>query len=106
MIVPDATGNAQPTCIPGRTIVTNSAIEIRVKTMAYTPCAIVIGNGGVWTGAMYSGTLDDGGDISIYTTQMALPGQWGTGPGGSGGGGAAPGAGKTLGALISQRDVP
>ncbi|MDX2377125.1 hypothetical protein M4I32_09970 [Microbacterium sp. LRZ72] len=101
-IVPDRTADAQPTCTSGSTIETDASIDVRVNTMAYTPCTIRVGQGGVWTGAMYAGTLTDGGDIDIHTHSMALPGQWGAGPGGSGSdaGGAA-----TLGDLLSQRDL-
>jgi hypothetical protein len=78
-------------------------MNVTVKSMMYTPCLIRIGAGGKWTGSMYSGHLQDGGGITIYTSSMALPGQWGTGPGGSG---SSSGGAKTLGTLVSQRDVP
>lgn len=102
-VVPDPVADKAPTCTKGRTIETDAAIDVRVKTMAYTPCAIRIGNGGTWTGAMYAGTLDDGGTVGIHTHSLALPGQWGSGPGGSG---STAGGAKTLGALLSQRDIP
>ncbi|WP_292812707.1 hypothetical protein [Microbacterium sp.] len=101
-VVPDAVADKQPTCVPGRTIETDAYIDIRVKAMAYTPCTLRVGNGGTWTGSMYAGTLDDGGSINIYAHSMALPGQWGAGPGGSG---ATGGGTTTLGALLSQRDI-
>jgi hypothetical protein len=106
-IVPDTTADNSPTCpsagkTPDYKIVTDASISVTVNAMMYTPCVITVGNGGTWTGSMYSGSLNDGGDITIYTSKMALPGQWGTGPGGSGSGATM----AVLGDLISQRDVP
>ncbi|WP_417562881.1 hypothetical protein [Microbacterium sp.] len=107
-IVPDTTIDASPTCLsskkgtPDYKIVTDASISVTVNSMMYTPCDITVGNGGTWTGAMYSGSLNDGGDITIYTSKMALPHQWGTGPGGSGSGATM----QVLGSRLSQRDVP
>lgn len=100
-VVPDPTDDGKPTCSGSRTIETDANINIRVRSMAYTPCEIRVGYGGVWTGAMYAGTLNDGGDIKIYTHPMGLPGQWAPEGGGGGGGG-----GVSLGGLVSRRDVP
>lgn len=104
-VVPDTVANAAPTCpgtsSPDYKIQTDASISVTVHSMMYTPCTITVGNGGTWTGSMYSGSLNDGGDITIYTSKMALPGQWGTGPGGSGSGATV----AVLGSLISQRDV-
>jgi len=108
-IVPDAVKDNKPTC-PATDwsnawdykIESDAYINVTVKAMMYTPCGIRIGSGGTWTGAMYAGDLQDGGDINIYTHLMAVPGQGGTGPGGSGSVGTA----TQLGDLVSQRDVP
>jgi len=103
-VVPDPVNDGKPTCsgsYAGRTIETDAAINLRVRSMAYTPCMVRVGYGGVWTGAMYAGTLDDGGDIRIYTKPMGLPGQWGAAGGGAGGASV-----KSLAELVSQRDVP
>lgn len=110
LIVPDPIADGQPSCNvdvgPGLKdsdkIETDAYVNMRVRTMMYTPCQIDIGNGGVFTGSMYSGDLDDGGEISIHARSMALPGQWGSGSGGSG---ATGGGSPILGALISQRDI-
>jgi len=104
IVVPDPnSSDNKPTCSgssAGRTIETNAAVNVTVKTMAYTPCTIRVGYGGTWNGAMYSGTLDDGGDITLYTTPMGLPGQF------SASNGAPVGAStKTLGDLVTRRDV-
>lgn len=101
IVVPDPnSSDNKPTCSGSRTIETNAAVNVTVKTMAYTPCTIRVGYGGVWTGAMYSGTLDDGGDIKIYTSPMGLPGQFNAVTGGPSGAGT-----KSLGDLVSRRDV-
>lgn len=107
-IVPDVVDDDQPTCPSTNSakawdyqIETDASVNVTVKAMMYTPCKIRIGQGGVWSGSMYGGTLDDGGDIRIYTHPMALPGQWGFGPGGSG---SAPET-TTLGRLVSQHDI-
>lgn len=101
-VVPDPTNDGKPSCSgTAGTIETDAKINILVQAMAYTPCTIRVGYGGVWTGAMYSGSLDDGGDIRIYTKSMGLPGQWGAAIGSPGGASI-----KSLGGLLSQRDVP
>lgn len=107
-VVPDLVDDNQPTCPAADSanawdyqIETDASVNVTVNAMMYTPCKIRIGHGGVWSGSMYGGTLDDGGDIKIYTHAMALPGQWGFGPGGSGSGPTT----TTLGELVSQRDV-
>lgn len=110
-VVPDKTNDGQPTCPAADStnawdykIETDATVNVTVQSMLYSPCTIRIGAGGTWKGAMYAGDLNDGGDINIYPSLMALPGQWGAGSGGSAGGGGP--AVKTLGALVSQRDVP
>lgn len=106
-VVPDtSSADGRPTCPASgyHGIQTDASISITVKSMMYTPCTIRVGQGGTWTGAMYAGSLDDGGDITIYTASMALPGQWGAGAGGSGTPSSA--TSMTLGGLLSQRDVP
>ncbi|MDE0546718.1 hypothetical protein [Microbacterium sp. C7(2022)] len=80
-------------------IETDASVNVTVTSMMYTPCIIQIGNGGTWTGSMYSGSLNDGGTITIKTVPIGWPGQWGSSGSGSTGT-------PTLGSLVSQRDVP
>ncbi len=106
-VVPDTVADGKPTCPPADAngnygITTNASISVTVNSEMYTPCSITDGNGGTWTGAMYAGNFVDGGNITIYTSKMALPGQWGTGPGGSAGG--WPGS-SSLGTIVSRRDI-
>lgn len=110
-VVPDSTNDGKPTCPANNAanqwdyrIETDAAITVTVKSMLYTPCTIRIGAGGTWTGAMYAGDLNDGGDINIYPALMALPGQWGAGPSGSAGGTGS--SIISLGNLVAQRDIP
>ncbi|WP_404432419.1 hypothetical protein LG299_00365 [Microbacterium lacus] len=111
-VIPDATNDGKATCPAADStsnwdykIETDATINVTVESMMYTPCTIRVGAGGTWTGAMYAGDLDDGGDVNIYPALMALPGQWGSGSNGGSGGGSGTGV-TTLGNLVSQRDVP
>lgn len=99
MVVPDPTpGDKKPTCSgTAGDISTTSNVTITAKTMAYTPCKVHFGAGGEWVGAIFSGGYQGGGKLKLRGFPMSLPGQ----PGGGSGGGS----GKTLGALVSQREV-
>lgn len=110
LITPDNTVNQSPTCSSGYgTIVLGDvAMAAQITGAAYSPCTISIGQssgGSRWNGQIYAGTVAWGGNTTprmvLDYKEVDLPG-FDPAAGGGGGGGVT----TTLGALVSQRDVP
>ncbi|MCW3494792.1 hypothetical protein [Microbacterium sp. SSM24] len=110
LISPDATVNQLPTCASGygTIVLSDVAMAPLITGAAYSPCTISIGQssgGSRWNGQIYAGTVAWGGNSTprmiLDYKEVDLPG-FDPAAGGGGGGGVT----TTLGALVSQRDVP
>ncbi|WP_246533688.1 hypothetical protein [Microbacterium flavescens] len=98
-------GDIKPTCASGYgpIYINGTVTATSVTAMAYTPCKIDVGGGAggiadAWNGAFYGGGWNYGGGLTFTADPIGLPGMTSGGSGGSGSG--------TLGALVSQRDIP
>lgn len=106
-IVEDTTANGIPSCNngAGNIKVNGTVVAPPIVAMAYTPCIVDVDGivNDTWSGSFYGGGFDYGGGLDFFGGAIVLPGMpesTYTTPGG-------PGAGTpTLGALISQYDVP
>lgn len=94
-------GDMNPTCGSGQSklYINGTVIETSVRAIGYSPCSVEIGSMGIdqWSGTLYGGTWDPGGQFTFTADPIALPGM-----------GAANGISvetKTVGALVRQRDV-
>lgn len=105
LIAPDNVADHAPTCAKkqGDLNIYQVQLGTKITGLAYSPCQITIGEG-AWNGQIYGGKISAGGSTWAHTYRpVSIPGV--DGSGGSSGGGAGSGT-PTLGALVSQRDVP
>lgn len=103
-IVPDTTADKSPTCSggAGNVNINGTVMGPGMTTMAYTPCVVDVHQNSQWTGAFYGGSFNYGGGLTFYGDPITVPGMASvTVPGAP-----SPTASTTLGALVSQRDVP
>ena len=106
-ITPDLVpADTAATCSAGQgnfTIGNNLEIDAPIEAMLYTPCGIDTGNGFIWRGQMYAGTISNWNNANFGYVGVGLPSaDLGTGtytPGGSSGSPAA------VGTVISTRDL-
>jgi len=105
-IVEDTVDDDAVTCAGGAgdIKINGTVMSTAITAMAYTPCTIDIAGMSMdtWKGSFYGGKFNYGGGIQFYGSPIALPGMpsspSSTIP-------SAP-SGGSVGALISQRDVP
>lgn len=105
-IVEDTVDNDAVSCSggAGNIKINGTVMTTAITAMAYTPCTIDIAGMGTdtWKGSFYGGKFNYGGGIQFYGSPIALPGM----PSSPSSTIPATPAGGTVGALISQRDVP
>lgn len=105
-IVEDTVDDDAVTCAggAGNIKINGTVMSTSITAMAYTPCTIDIAGMGndTWKGSFYGGKFNYGGGIQFYGSPIALPGM----PSSPTSTIPSTPSGGTVGALISQRDIP